>query len=71
MDSPKENNAFKTPVETVIGWLSVSFSFLVMACGYKDGKINAVFWTGAAIISIGTIFIVIGKLKQKKLRDSR
>ena len=67
MDSPKENNAFKTPVETVIGWLSVSFSFLVMACGYKDGKINAVFWTGAAIILIGIIFIMIGKEKPKKL----
>ncbi len=70
LDSPKENNAFKTPVETVIGWLSVFFSFLVMSCGYKDGQINATFWAGAAMILIGIIFIVIGKQKQKKLRGS-
>ena len=70
MNSPKENNAFKTPVETVIGWLSVFFSFLVMSCGYRDGQINAIFWAGAALIPIGIILIIVGKRKQKKLKDA-
>jgi quinol-cytochrome oxidoreductase complex cytochrome b subunit len=66
INSQKVNNELKTPVATVIGWLLVFFSPFIMACGYKDGEINVVFWVGVAMLLPGIICIVIGKQKQKK-----
>ncbi len=56
----------KTPAQTVIGWLLVSLSFLVMAFGYNNGEFNQVVWAGVALIPLGIVFVVLGKQKISK-----
>lgn len=66
MDLSKEKEApNNTPAETVIGWLTVFFSVLVMAFGFNNCQVNVVFWVGVALVPIGIVFIAIGKQKQK------
>ncbi|MEW5800662.1 MAG: hypothetical protein AB1847_01025 [bacterium] len=68
MSLPKEKEASKTPTETVIGWLFIFFSFLVMALGYNNSEINTAFWVGVGMIPVGIICIVLGKQKQKNAK---
>ncbi|MEW6378659.1 MAG: hypothetical protein AB1611_03505 [bacterium] len=65
MSLPKEKEASKSPAETVIGWVLVFFSCMVMTFGYNNGQIDVAFWMGVAMVPVGIICIVLGKQKQK------
>ena len=53
MDLHKEKAVVKTPAETVIGWLMVFLSFLVMSLGFNNGEIHTMFWIGSFLIPVG------------------
>jgi len=64
MGLQKEKTVIKTPTETVIGWLMVFLSFMVMSLGFNNGEISTMFWVGFSLIPFGIIFVVIGKQKK-------
>jgi quinol-cytochrome oxidoreductase complex cytochrome b subunit len=70
MSLPKEKETSKTPAETVIGWLFVFFSVLVMALGYNNSQITTMFWVGVGIVPVGIICIILGKQKQKTQKSA-
>jgi len=65
MGLQKEKTVVKTPAETVIGWLMVFLSFLVMSLGFNNGEVSTMFWVGVSLIPFGIIFVVIGKQKKE------
>ena len=65
MSLQKEKTVVNTPAETVIGWLMVFLSFLVMSLGFNNGEISTMFWVGVSLIPFGIIFVVIGKQKRR------
>ena len=64
MGFQKEKTVIKTPAETVIGWLMVFLSFLVMSLGFNNGEITTMFWVGFSLIPFGIIFVALGKQKK-------
>ncbi len=64
MGLQKEKTIVNTPAETVIGWLIIFLSFLVMSLGFNNGEIHIMFWVGVSLIPFGIIFVVIGKQKK-------
>jgi len=64
MNLQKGKETTETPAETVIGWLMVFLSFLVMSLGFNNGEVTAMFWVGFSLIPFGIIFVVIGKQKK-------
>jgi len=69
MNLPKEKEIVKTPPETVIGWLLIFISFLIMSFGFNNGEINIVFWVGVGMIPIGIALVVTGKQKQRASKE--
>lgn len=65
MSLPQEKEASTTPAETVIGWVLIFFSCMVMTFGYDNGQIDFAFWVGMIMVPVGIISIVLGKQKQK------
>jgi len=65
MGLQKEKTIVKTPAETVIGWLMVFLSFLVMSLGFNNGEVTTMLWVGVSLIPFGIIFVVIGKQKRR------
>ena len=64
MGLQKGKETTNTPAETVIGWLMIFLSFLVMSLGFNNGEITTMFWVGVSLIPFGIIFVVIGKQKK-------
>ncbi len=70
MSLSKEKETTKTPTETVIGWLFIFFSFMVMALGYNNSRITDAFWVGLSLVPIGIICMIVGKQKQKTQKSA-
>jgi|GEM_PF-5077631 len=66
MNLPEEKETSKTPAETVVGWILIFFSSMVMTFGYNSGQLNLSFWLGVTMVPVGIICIVLGKQKAPK-----